>query len=177
MSQAITCTIDGCDRARLARGWCRKHYTAMYRSAEFKKIPVKTSCDVVDCERPHKTGGLCNLHAVRKRTGMPDWATRPARAVESPVGTRKVARNGYMTVKLESGYWELEHRLVMAEHIGRPLVEDENVHHLNGDRLDNRIENLELWSRRQPYGQRVEDKIEWAVEILKAYAPEHLALD
>lgn len=63
----------------------------------------------------------------------------------------------------------------MAASLGRPLERHENVHHVNGDRSDNRVENLELWSKSQPPGQRVTDKVEWAVGILALYAPHLLA--
>lgn len=82
--------------------------------------------------------------------------------VTVPLWTRRVKDGGYINLKTPRG-WVPEHRYVMEEHLGRTLKSGENVHHLNGVRDDNRIENLELWYSPPRYGQRVTDTLEYVV--------------
>lgn len=84
-------------------------------------------------------------------------------------------KNGYIRVhdfdhpNSDSEGWLAEHRYVMSKKLKRPLFDFENVHHINGKRDDNRPENLELWVSKQPKGQRPEDLVQYAREILELY--------
>ncbi len=63
----------------------------------------------------------------------------------------------------------------MEQHLGRYLIQGETVHHINGLKDDNNIENLELWTTNHPSGVRVVDAIERAIELLREYLPDSLA--
>lgn len=55
--------------------------------------------------------------------------------------------NKYKKIKLKDGTTRDEHRIIMENHLGRKLTFNEVVHHINGNKFDNRLENLELMSR------------------------------
>lgn len=71
-------------------------------------------------------------------------------------GGKKMSRYGYVYVWLPECErrvfrYILEHRLVMEKHIGRKLLASEVVHHINGIRTDNRIENLVLFKNKSEH--------------------------
>ena len=70
--------------------------------------------------------------------------------------SRYLTSTGYVYVILDDRTMP-EHRYVMEQLLGRPLVKVENVHLVIGSRADIRPENLELWVTVQPYGQRARD--------------------
>ena len=91
-----------------------------------------------------------------------------------PIGTVTKNAAGYLKEKTGDGPdgWPLQHRLVMSRHLGRPLLDDEIVHHRNGNIEDNDISNLELCRYSQPPVQRVIDMIEWMRSYLADYGLE-----
>jgi hypothetical protein len=104
--------------------------------------------------------GHIDKHGYKKLPGFIDENGYRRLSNKNHPNASKTGRNRYKV---------FEHTVVMAQHLGRPLRKGESVHHKNGIRDDNRIENLELWNKKQPAGQRVEDKIVWCKLFLEEY--------
>jgi|SRR5579884_646920 len=178
------CMVADCPRTSTERGLCHAHYLRLIRNGEVQAdIPVGRSrngmCMAEGCSDPARARQLCNVHYHRLlRDGDPGEQTPITRLPglgHSSHGYFVVPVPAHLRWLVNGETKSLEHRFVMARALGRPLTADESVHHRNGDRKDNRIENLQLWSRWQPRGQRVSDKIAFAVELLEQYAPELLS--
>lgn len=146
------------------RGDCKKcvrdRQNNNYCSSEAKKKYAKTKNECPEC------GGLKSRYSDRCRN-----CAQPPSNIESP--RWRTDKEGYVVSEIlgeDGGRVHLrQHRWIMERHLGRKLMAHEQVHHKNGQRDDNRLENLELWSVSQPGGQRVEDKIEWCRWFLEQY--------
>lgn len=183
MASVKMCEIEGCCNHVRAKGLCAMHYARVQKHGDpnggragkpFKGKLRPLICEVPDCERPHVCRGLCATHYQRLRDGRDLGLEITPRNH----GEKYLDQNGYVCFT-ERGHPEAntkngrvhEHRAVMAKKLGRKLLPGENVHHKNGDRSDNHPDNLELWVSTQPSGQRPEDLVKWAREILALYGP------
>lgn len=170
------CNFPGCrNLARsLATPVCTAHSRQQRVTGEMKQLrrgpgSAAPDCAFEECGRPAVSKGLCVSHSSQRLRGL------ELRPIRTNTG-RRVNKYGYVDVKLPADHleakangWALEHRAVMSDMIGRALLPEETVHHKNGERADNRPQNLELWTSRHPKGQRIEDVLQFAHEIIDLY--------
>jgi hypothetical protein len=158
------CKYQKCSLKLYSKGYCKKHYENSRHGAN-PDLRLRTKiCNVDSCERTHFAKGFCKTHYRRNlKYGDPLKGPRIK-------GTGTINTSGYKA-KMVKGQYILEHREIMESHINRKLLPTETVHHKNGNKLDNRIENLELWNSSHPPGQRASDLLEWAKEIIFVYEP------
>lgn len=163
------CSFPECHRNidYRATGYCRSHHQQFIKGETLHPIKRKGSgrsiCPVERCDRYVHRGGLCMSHFTQRENGL---EFSDVKHINKP-GSGCIT-NGYRVLTINDKHI-YEHRYIMEMFLGRKLLRSETVHHKNGNRSDNRIENLELWSKHQPNGQRVVDKIQWAIEILERY--------
>lgn len=157
VNNGTVCLIEDCvAEVKYPRNRCDEH---RYR------------CTFSGCTLTRKTGILCSMH-YHRATGKSTQPMDAPKIAYTGIGEWRVNDDGYVQRYVAGEPKQLQHRVVMSEHLGRALLSTEEVHHKNGVRHDNRLSNLELWVVSQPRGQRPVDLVEWAREILERYEHE-----
>ena len=115
-------------------------------------------------EGKHKENCKCARCSDQRGKNSPTW--NGGISYQGGYKTIKIYEDDPMFSMTDSRGYVMEHRYFIANKLGRPLFKQETVHHINGIKDDNRIENLELWFSNHGHGQRVKDLLD---DLAKLY--------
>lgn len=148
---------------RMFRPGYSQQKTCSFECADVSRRTAKRRTHCEECGKPLRADIDPKVRFCSRSCGLKHRDRKGQ--LHAPEGTRAKHSNGYMLVKVNKK-WVLEHRYMMEQKLGRTLESYERVHHKNGNRADNRLENLELWTvqKKDPPGQRQLDRIKEMIE-------------
>ena len=161
--KSVTCSVCGKDelvypsRAKSYKTCSRQCSAKLYSAVRSQS--VTGTCEV--CGKSYKTK---NSHKEKRRTcsvacfaklksietcGQKNhqFGKRREERGKAYRGGKRISSWGYVLILVGVDRYEFEHRLVMECAIGRKLDRNEHVHHINGNKQDNRLENLEIMTK------------------------------
>lgn len=94
-----------------------------------------------------KNGRLGSGNRCKKRVFTKKWADNISKAKLGRGKGWSLKPNGYIAITMGENKGRSEHCVIAEDHIGRRLMANECIHHINGCRSDNRIENLQVMTR------------------------------
>jgi len=162
------CQFAGCKNHARSRGLCGGHAYQRDNGIALRPLKHKNKgkpCKFNGCTKPARGLGYCAGHYTQARKGQ-----KPVELKPPPSGmTLRVGSLGYVDAYLYPDHplyqyakdagvpmrRDLHHRLVMAERVGRRLLSTETVHHKDGNRANNSLDNLELRHGNHGQGQKI----------------------
>ena len=135
-----TCIVSGCEKQCVARGWCATHYKRWQMHGDplvCSRRDLANACSVNGCAGQPVARDLCDTHYTR-------WLRHgdPLTSLKAPDGAGYIHTQGYRRIRNDNGESRGEHIIIVECILGRCLKDDQQVHHVDQDKANNKNANL-----------------------------------